>query len=261
MFETSVIREQAVTAERRVGLISLSIAAHGFVILAVIAAGLHSLQLPTMPPNAMTLPTFSAPIAIPPAAGTPHAAPAQVKPAAAAPAARVQTAPPAATVTPSSIPNVVPNVPATSGNSDANAQSSSTIGDHGGPGGGEVGDPNGVLGGIPGAPPATNVSSVPADVIYNVGAEVKAPIVIRRVQPNYPQIAVQHGIAGVVVLHCIIDRTGHVRDVQVARSSFAPFEQAAVDAVRQWTFAPASMHGQSVDCYFDLTVTFTPMHR
>jgi hypothetical protein len=44
--------------------------------------------------------------------------------------------------------------------------------------------------------------------------------------------------------------------VHVATSSFGAFEQPAIDAVRQWVFAPGTLNGQAVDTIFELTVRF-----
>ena len=62
-------------------------------------------------------------------------------------------------------------------------------------------------------------------------------------------------IAGVVV-ECIIDQTGHVRDARVVSSSSPLFNQSAIDAVLQWQFMPGTLHGRSIDTIFDLNVTF-----
>ena len=42
----------------------------------------------------------------------------------------------------------------------------------------------------------------------------------------------------------------------MVRSSFAAFEQPALDAIHQWQFAPGSLNGAPVNVQFDLTVTF-----
>ena len=86
--------------------------------------------------------------------------------------------------------------------------------------------------------------------------EVKAPVVIRRVLPEYPRVAVLGRINGWVIVECIIDKTGHIRDAKVLKSSFAAFERPALDAVQEWVFSPGTLHGQAVDTIFDLTVTF-----
>ncbi len=61
---------------------------------------------------------------------------------------------------------------------------------------------------------------------------------------------------GTVVLQCVIDKAGHIRDVRVVTSTFGAFEQPAIDAVQQWLFAPGTLNGQAVDTIFELTVRF-----
>ena len=63
-------------------------------------------------------------------------------------------------------------------------------------------------------------------------------------------------VNGWVIVECIIDKTGHIRDARVIKSSFTPFEQPALDAVQQWVFSPGTLRGQPVDTIFDLTVAF-----
>ncbi len=89
-----------------------------------------------------------------------------------------------------------------------------------------------------------------------VGGDVKSPVVIRRVEPLFPRIALQARMNGSVVLHCVIDETGHIRDVRVVASTFGAFEQPAIDAVQQWLFSPGTLNGQAVDTIFELTVRF-----
>ena len=83
---------------------------------------------------------------------------------------------------------------------------------------------------------------------------MKAPIVIHRVLPEYPRVAMIARKNGWVIVECIIDRSGHIRD-QVG-SSFAAFEQPALQAVQQWVFSPGTLRGAPVDTIFNLTVTF-----
>jgi TonB family protein len=59
-----------------------------------------------------------------------------------------------------------------------------------------------------------------------------------------------------VIVECIIDKTGHIRDAHVVGSNFGAFERPALDAVQQWLFAPGTLHGEPVDTIFDLTVKF-----
>jgi protein TonB len=89
-----------------------------------------------------------------------------------------------------------------------------------------------------------------------VGGDVKAPVVIRRVQPVYPKLAITARMNGTVIVECIIDKSGRVREAHVVRSTSTMFDQSALEAVQQWQFAPGSLHGNAVDTIFDLTVTF-----
>src|SRR5437667_11206579 len=51
MFETSTVRVTTARAERRVGLLTMSVAMHSLVVLAVIVVSLASIRFPTQAPN------------------------------------------------------------------------------------------------------------------------------------------------------------------------------------------------------------------
>jgi protein TonB len=91
---------------------------------------------------------------------------------------------------------------------------------------------------------------------YNVGRNVKAPRVIRRVEPAYPLTARTNGVKGIVIMQVLIDKTGAVRQVMVLKGLTPDLSQAAVDAVRQWQWAPATLDGKPVDVVFNLTINF-----
>jgi protein TonB len=61
---------------------------------------------------------------------------------------------------------------------------------------------------------------------------------VSRVEPVYPPEAKARGVKGNVVLEIRVDADGKVTDVKVLRSVDAALDQAAVDAVRQWRYAP-----------------------
>jgi TonB family protein len=54
----------------------------------------------------------------------------------------------------------------------------------------------------------------------------------------------------------IIDRTGAVKSVAVLKPLPHGLAGAAIDAVKQWTFAPGTLNGKPVDVIFNLTVNF-----
>jgi protein TonB len=97
----------------------------------------------------------------------------------------------------------------------------------------------------------------PADdrPIY-VGGAVKKPEILSRIEPRYTEAARLAHTEGVVVLQAIIDEQGYVTQLKVLRSLPMGLDQAALDAVRQWRFKPATLEGRAVKVYFNLTVNF-----
>ncbi|HEV2718912.1 MAG TPA: energy transducer TonB [Thermoanaerobaculia bacterium] len=89
-----------------------------------------------------------------------------------------------------------------------------------------------------------------------VGGDVKAPIVIKRVEPKYTDEARQNDVSGIVILEVVIDKDGRVKNAQVLKPLPFGLDQAALDAVRQWEFKPGTLNGAPVDVLFNLTVNF-----
>jgi protein TonB len=80
----------------------------------------------------------------------------------------------------------------------------------------------------------------------------QGPGLIKKVEPQYPPIARTARLEGQVVVDAIIRKDGTVSDVKVLRSSNKMFEQACIDAVRQWRFTPGSQ-----DVILTVSVNFT----
>jgi protein TonB len=252
MFETSVVKAGAIAAPHRGGVLTVSIVFHSFVAAAAVAMSIQSGSFPPEAPRQMAL--FMPVAPLPPLPrGNPDAPrnPAP-KPQAAQPQQHQQTAPPQQQqdVTPNTIPN---NVPQVSG-SDTPGPNTGT-GNSSEPWGVKDGDPNGVDIGQPAMPQVP--TAAPAGPLMPVG-EVHAARVLSRVDPKYPNIALAHRIGGVVKVHCIIDKNGNLSAPEIVSSSFPPFNQSVIEALQRWTFAPGTLHGNPVDTYFELTITFAP---
>jgi TonB family protein len=59
-----------------------------------------------------------------------------------------------------------------------------------------------------------------------------------------------------VVLEIVINRDGTVGDVTVRRGLGAGLDERALEAVRQWKFAPARRLGEPVDVIVEVAVEF-----
>lgn len=80
----------------------------------------------------------------------------------------------------------------------------------------------------------------------------QGPGLIKKVEPRYPPIAQAARVEGNVVLDAIIRKDGTVAEVTVLRSSNKMFDQACIDAVRQWRYTPGPQ-----DVILTVTVNFT----
>ena len=95
--------------------------------------------------------------------------------------------------------------------------------------------------------------------LLRVGGDVKAPKVTKRVEPYFPESVRQEMQGGsvLVMAEAIITRAGCVRDVRLLRQSQWPqLNAAAVLALSEWQFKPATLDGVPVDVLFNLTINF-----
>ena len=89
-----------------------------------------------------------------------------------------------------------------------------------------------------------------------IGGNIRAPQKIRHVSPVYPELARQANVRGVVIVEVVVDREGRVSNAKVLRS-IPLLDDAAVDAVMQWTFTPTLLNGNPVPVIMTVTVNFT----
>ena len=113
------------------------------------------------------------------------------------------------------------------------------------PGGVEGGVPGGVLGGVVGGlPSAPPPPPPPPTAPVRVGGNIKTPSKIKHVSPVYPPIAQSARVSGMVIIEATIGADGQVKDAKVLRS-IPLLDQAALDAVKQWTFTPTTAERRS----------------
>jgi protein TonB len=144
--------------------------------------------------------------------------------------------------------------------------------------GGPVGVPNGAPNGVPwGIPTGTGdptgrgfVVPKPPDPPKPVTAAapndppsvparrisvVKLATPIHRVDPIYPHIAKTAGISGTVELVGVLGADGRIRELRVLRGH-PLLINAALDAVKQWVYAPTLLNGEPVEVQAPITVNF-----
>ena len=89
-----------------------------------------------------------------------------------------------------------------------------------------------------------------------VGGGVAPPLKVTNVTPVYPPIAESASVQGVVILEARVGPDGRVTNARVLRS-IPLLDQAALDAVLQWEYAPTLLNGRAVPVLMTITVNFT----
>jgi protein TonB len=129
----------------------------------------------------------------------------------------------------------------------------------------------GVVGGIPGGIPGGQLGGVIGGIISStsmaavpklepvkrirVSQGVTQGLLIRKIQPPYPAIALAARITGVVELKAIIGKDGTIKELQ-ALSGPPLLIPAAIKAVKQWHYRPYLLNGEAVEVETSVTVTF-----
>jgi protein TonB len=95
----------------------------------------------------------------------------------------------------------------------------------------------------------------PASKPVQVGGDVQAAKLIRKIVPVYPRTAIIARISGTVRLQGIIGKDGSIQQLQVL-SGPPLLINAALDAVRQWRYQPTLLNGEPVEVISPIDVIF-----
>jgi protein TonB len=88
---------------------------------------------------------------------------------------------------------------------------------------------------------------------------VAAAKLIHQVLPVYPQDAKAEGMQGAVILHAIIATDGSIRDLYLNEGQCL-LTQSAMNAVKQWRYAPTTLNGNPVEVDTTIQVIYTLAH-
>jgi len=129
-----------------------------------------------------------------------------------------------------------------------------------------IGDPNGVRDGNSFAP--ANNSPKPVGAVdrrdrrrpsrISVGY-IEPALLIHRVEPIFPRLAITLHHETRVELHAIISTDGSVQSLEIL-SGDPLFYNSALDAVHQWRYRPTSLNGQPVEVDTHITVIYILNH-
>jgi protein TonB len=241
MFEEDLIESSRRKGDARTGrTLPVSIAIHALVIGIALGASVWFVEDVPEPPIPVTFYAAAPPPPPPPPPAAPKAAP-KIEVQKTVPVRSTEMVAP--TIIPENVPkpHSAPEPEAPSGGVEGGVE-----------GGVPGGVPGGVLGGVPGGTGPGTGEGEP----LRVGGEVKAPVLVNRAEPTYPEAARKARMEGVVILEAIITASGSVEEVKVLKSVNPLLDSSAVRAVQQWKYRPATLNGRAVRVYLTVTVTF-----
>lgn len=239
LFQSLVLTEQESHTGRKSATFFISLFLHTALVLAV--AVLPLLYYDALPSQETLRAFFVQPLEIAPPPPPPPPPPAAAR-AVPRPAPKLDVQQPTGFVAPIEVPDTI--VP----------EEALDLGIEGGVSGGvEGGVPGGVVGGVVGGLPS-GAPPPPARVV-RIGGQIAPPRMIRKVDPVFPELAVQSRISSIVILEAEVDVQGRVKNVKVLRGH-PLFDDAAMQAVKQWRYQPLLLNGEPTGFILTVTVNF-----
>lgn len=114
--------------------------------------------------------------------------------------------------------------------------------------------------------PAKTAERTPVETASSVKAEAE-PVIeppkfgaayLSNPAPAYPPMARRLGEQGRVLLRVLVSESGYAENVQIENSSgHGKLDQAAIEAVKQWTFIPAKRSNQAISAYVLVPIKFS----
>jgi len=87
--------------------------------------------------------------------------------------------------------------------------------------------------------------------------KIQPPVKIEAPQPQSTDLARHNGVRGTIVIRAIIDKEGRVVCPEILQGLPYGLNSAALDAILDWRFEPATLDGEPVQVYYNLTVSFS----
>ena len=84
------------------------------------------------------------------------------------------------------------------------------------------------------------------------------PAMLKVVKPVYPPMALQAHIGGIVILRVLVSETGQPLEIEVVRGGKGGLTEAAIAAVRKWTFTPGRRGETAVRAWTTVPIPFEP---
>lgn len=96
------------------------------------------------------------------------------------------------------------------------------------------------------------------ETVYDLGPGVTPPRVVKQVNPHY---STDHGVrpVGSVIIGLVVSSKGLPKDPHVVKGLDKDLDQSAVEAVKEWRFAPAQKNGKPIAVRVSVQIQFHEM--
>jgi TonB family protein len=94
--------------------------------------------------------------------------------------------------------------------------------------------------------------------VYDLGPGVTPPRVTKQVNPHY---STNRGVraVGSVIIALVVSSKGIPRDPRVVKGIEKDLDQSAIEAVKEWRFAPAQKDGKAIAVRVSVQIEFHEM--
>jgi protein TonB len=96
------------------------------------------------------------------------------------------------------------------------------------------------------------------ETVYDLGPDITPPRVVKQVNPHY---STEHGVraVGSVIIALVVTSKGLPKDPRVVKGIDPELDQSAVEAVKDWRFAPAQKNGKPIAVRVSVQIQFHEM--
>ena len=98
--------------------------------------------------------------------------------------------------------------------------------------------------------------NTPGDEIYHVGNGTSPPRPIYTPEPEFSEEARHARFQGVVVMTVVVNKTGNIVRIKLARAVGKGLDENAMEELKTWRFEPATRKGQPVAVEMNIEVAF-----
>jgi TonB family protein len=101
-----------------------------------------------------------------------------------------------------------------------------------------------------------SLAATPPSGVYKIGGDVSQPQLLKKIEPEYGELARVAQFQGSVALSIVVGTDGVPTEIRVTKPLGFGLDEKAVEAVSKWQFKPGTKAGQPVPVFATIEVNF-----